>query len=250
MIYNPFEKRRRKVAFIMKHVEKYIYQKLLNTIRRCIQNKKEMARDAAIGKMASRLAHDVRSSLASVDRYLRQNVNLDEDTAQMRDAAKRSLEKLLQMTDDFMNSAKALEIKTKDSNAHNIETIAKAGAEIYSDSSILVIDDDPKIRKQFKEIVKNITGNTPIEMKNGEQLLRSTLDFSKIRVGIINHKFKNCILDGFDILEHLKHKKVPVLCLCTSMHEDAAIIKAAKNLGVKHILPKPINEGLIREILQ
>jgi signal transduction histidine kinase len=379
-----------------------VYQKLLKRIQEHIQLKKEMALHAAIGRMASHLAHDIRSPLASINTFLNQDLKIDDTMNQMREAAKRSLQKLIHMSEDLVDYAKAREtrpqltdicallkdsahelshltspkqieisidcktpvsarldqhkfsrvitnifmnaIQSIDINAvdkkirvsaeirngnlllkiadtgcgiepHNLPyifdssfTFGKPGGsglglsycknvveahggkiEAESESkkgttfiitlpinsqsappkeneiteavnhyqnalsngasTILIVDDDPEIRKRLREIIVKLTENPPIELSSGEELLSMPIDFSKIKIAISDHKFENCALNGIDVLQYLKRKNVPMLILCTSMSENPEVRKAAENIGVKHILSKPINEESVRKII-
>lgn len=113
-----------------------------------------------------------------------------------------------------------------------------------ADQHVLVVDDDPGIRTQWRNILKKATGHTPIELSRGEELLKASIDYSKVLTAIVDYQFEESSLNGLDIIEYLKQKKVPKIFLCTGFYEDKDIIKRAKALGVIGIIPKPIPEDL------
>ncbi len=393
-----------------------VYQKLLRRIQEHIQNKKEMALNAAIGRMAAHVAHDIRSPLSSINKFLSHDISLDAESEQMRGSARNSLQKLVSTSEDLIDYSKAREThplplsvhsmisevvseithlaagkKTKiivncgthlrayldkhkfdrvltnvlinsiqaipvsenggsitiDANvkddvltisvtdtgsgiapehlpylfdssftfgkvggsglglsycknvvdAHHgrisvtselgkgtvftimvptkvsgtlppqrsqddiDETSELAPSEpkrtpleddlptLTGEESILIIDDDPDIRKELRAIIKKYTGNYPLEMESGEELLGSSIDFSKIRLAISDFKFEDSVIDGLDALQHLKNVNVPNLYLCTSLSEDPQLIKNAAKLGVKKILGKPLVESEIAKLI-
>ncbi|MBI2342198.1 MAG: response regulator, partial [Deltaproteobacteria bacterium] len=116
-------------------------------------------------------------------------------------------------------------------------------------SAVLVVDDDPEMRKEWRELIARQTKLQSIELTSGEELLSSQIDFSTVKIAISDYKFENCALNGIDVLQYLKRKNVPTLILCTSMSENPEVRKAAEKIGVRHILSKPIDEESVRKII-
>lgn len=124
--------------------------------------------DAAIGRISSHIAHDMRSPLSVLKSYVEmKRGSLDEDEEEYRKAAERSINKLLHMADDLVDYAKASNIaKSRQSMDGLIEQTVieetrqeadRVGAEIrYQSKDRLIVNvDGLRIGRVLVNLVTN-----------------------------------------------------------------------------------------------
>ncbi|OGQ04789.1 MAG: hypothetical protein A3F82_07950 [Deltaproteobacteria bacterium RIFCSPLOWO2_12_FULL_44_12] len=110
---------------------------------------------------------------------------------------------------------------------------------------VLVIDDEPSMREQWRLILKE---------RNRETILcASWEDFDGLSMGkesaagcVIDYHFENSELNGIEIIKRLREQGFENLYLCTAEYWKPSLKKEAKELGVV-ICPKPLPKIQIRE---
>ena len=114
---------------------------------------------------------------------------------------------------------------------------------------ILIIDDDPDIRKIYSEVVIQ-SGNNPDLATNGEDGLDKILnkDYPLIILDVMLP-----IIDGLEVLSRLKQssKKISGKILITTNLSQETIHSKAKSLGANYVLDKSeVSPKKLLEIIQ
>lgn len=122
-------------------------------------------------------------------------------------------------------------------------------APIQTDKKILVMDDEDGLLIMWRVMIKEATGRTPMEINRPEKLLEMRMEPGSIDVAIIDYEFRGSDLNGLDVIEYLRQKGIKECYLCTAYYQDAEIKAKADKLGIKMIIPKPIPENILSQIL-
>ncbi len=93
------------------HLFHNVYKHLLQEIQKHQDTAKQMAIHSAIGKVASHIAHDMRSPLSVIKSALDPSITKDEDKKLLLTTGRKSTNKLDQMADDLLDYAKARQVE-------------------------------------------------------------------------------------------------------------------------------------------
>lgn len=119
---------------------------------------------------------------------------------------------------------------------------------ILNNKSILIVDDEEKIRELLEAYLKRANCNLTsiVHASDGQQALRKILnqDFGLIIIDIVMPK-KNGLELFKEIKSRAKTKNIPVLIVSGNLHSQ--IVRQAIVLGAKHILSKPFNYDVFME---
>ena len=116
--------------------------------------------------------------------------------------------------------------------------------------NVLIADDVAGIRQQWQKIVKERGGNVVHCAKSVEEVEGSReIDYDRIDTAIVDYKYEGEDKTGIDLITHLKSKGVTRVYLCTGFYDDPAIRDAAHQAGADSIIPKPINESNLSDLL-
>jgi two-component system response regulator YesN len=111
--------------------------------------------------------------------------------------------------------------------------------------SLLIADDEPKIRKGLASVLpwEDYGMNEIIFAENGRQALEQALA----------HKPDLCLLDicmpmmnGFEFIEELKRQSVDMVCIAISGFDEFGYVQRALRLGIFDYVLKPINVETMR----
>lgn len=118
-----------------------------------------------------------------------------------------------------------------------------------SDKKVLVMDDDEGLLVYWNLMLKDVLKNEPIQFSSPEKLLESNINVKDLDLAIVDYEFMGSEMNGIDVLTYLKEKGLNTLYLCTAYYQDDEIQKKASELGVKMIIPKPIPDDILSQIL-
>lgn len=127
---------------------------------------------------------------------------------------------------------------------------AVPGAAVIPESakSILVIDDDADILKQWSRLLKNITPFEVVAVSGPRELYSLNPQPGVFRAAISDYRFDGVEETGIDLIKFLKGKGIPCRYLCTGFYYDPALRKEAISAGAHAIIPKPIPEELVKQL--
>lgn len=111
---------------------------------------------------------------------------------------------------------------------------------------VLVIDDSPFILKAVKKALEP-NGFTVIGYaENGKIGLEM---YEKFMPDLVTLDVTMPIMDGLETATHLfrKHSKVKIVML--SAMGDEVLVGSAKNIGIKHFIPKPFKAAELLEVV-
>jgi len=148
------------------------------------RDKEREAHLTAIGKTSAMIAHDIRSPLAVLKTYFDHDERDDPD-CQCRDAAKRSVSKLLRMADDLVDIARA---STVDRDVRNLRTVV--------------------CRDVMPEVKKKAAEADVIVRCNADKDIYADIDSDKIErviVNIVNNSIDACEGRGGEVVVSLNN---------------------------------------------
>ncbi|MDO8527104.1 MAG: ATP-binding protein [Deltaproteobacteria bacterium] len=117
--------------------------------------------------------------------------------------------------------------------------------QIVRGKSVIVIDDDPSLREQWRMILRDKNQET-ILCESWEDFENQQITSKISSIAIIDYHFENSELNGLQVLRKLKEQGFTNLYLCTAEYWKPSIQKEAKELGVT-ICPKPLPKIVIAE---
>lgn len=191
-----------------------------------------------------KMAHDLRSPISVVSGFISQKNTghlSAEDEAAYLEAISGSVAKLSRIADAMLARA-GVDVAPMPQPYVTAKSAAQ-NAYVACDTT-LVVDDDAGIRRQWIQLLKN-RGITVVTACNGEELLSGKIDFSKIQMAIVDYHYEGSDLNGYDVIEFLKRKKIARVHLCTANHQDPELPKKAFAAGADSIIPKPIDETVL-----
>lgn len=182
-------------------------------------------------------AHDLRSPISVLKGYLefKSEDSLSEDEQAYVEALKMCAERLTRIADTLDTQARGEVVPMA-----VVTQLQIAPQPELKGEGILIVDDDPSLRLQWRLFFKKRAVPT-IEAASGEELLGRHLDYSTIRRAIVDYNFEGSALNGFDIIEYLQQKGVEQIHLCTGQHAEENVQIRARSLGVASVIPKPID---------
>lgn len=131
--------------------------------------------------------------------------------------------------------------------AHVFQNVpAKKAAE--SACSILVIDDDPSMLVQWKQILRELTDFEIVTAKSPEEMKIIDPKPEKFRAAICDYRFEGKETTGLDLIKILKDKGICCRYLCTGFYYDPELREQAIEAGAHAIIPKPIPMGLVQQL--
>lgn len=108
---------------------------------------------------------------------------------------------------------------------------------------VLVVDDDPSLREQWR-MVLNDHGVETILCESHEDLLQNIAVMTKTKTAIVDYTFHNSKMTGEDVIRYLQSNGFNNLTLCTAEYWRPDMHRLAKELGVQ-LCPKPLPRILV-----
>ncbi|MFH0800108.1 MAG: hybrid sensor histidine kinase/response regulator [Pseudomonadota bacterium] len=114
--------------------------------------------------------------------------------------------------------------------------------------AILVVDDDEQILAQWKHLIGELTQFDIVTASGPEEMLKIYPTPERFRAAICDYRFEGKDTTGIDIIKILKEKGICCRYLCTGFYYDPALREAAIAAGAHAIIPKPIPDGLVKQL--
>ena len=114
-------------------------------------------------------------------------------------------------------------------------------------TTIMVVDDSPFASKQIKDIVEDNGYEVIGYAKDGEEAIEL---YKELKPDIVILDIIMPGLNGLETAEILKKQDPAVKILMLSSLCDAGTMEEAKSIGVKHLIPKPLEADVLLASLE
>lgn len=114
-------------------------------------------------------------------------------------------------------------------------------------TTIMVVDDSPFASKQIKDIVEDNGYEVIGYAKDGEEAIEL---YKELRPDIVILDIIMPGLNGLETAEILKKQDPAVKILMLSSLCDAGTMEEVKSIGVKHLIPKPLEADVLLASLE
>lgn len=114
-------------------------------------------------------------------------------------------------------------------------------------TTIMVVDDSPFASKQIKDIVEDNGYEVIGYAKDGEEAIEL---YKELKPDIVILDIIMPGLNGLETAEILKKQDPAVKILMLSSLCDAGIMEEVKSIGVKHLIPKPLEADVLLASLE
>lgn len=114
-------------------------------------------------------------------------------------------------------------------------------------TTIMVVDDSPFASKQIKDIVEDNGYEVIGYAKDGEEAIEL---YKKLKPDIVILDIIMPGLNGLETAEILKKQDPAVKILMLSSLCDAGTMEEVKSIGVKHLIPKPLEADVLLASLE
>lgn len=114
-------------------------------------------------------------------------------------------------------------------------------------TTIMVVDDSPFASKQIKDIVEDNGYEVIGYAKDGEEAIEF---YKELKPDIVILDIIMPGLNGLETAEILKKQDPAVKILMLSSLCDAGIMEEVKSIGVKHLIPKPLEADVLLASLE
>jgi len=114
-------------------------------------------------------------------------------------------------------------------------------------TTIMVVDDSPFASKQIKDIVEDSGYEVIGYAKDGEEAIEL---YKELKPDIVILDIIMPGLNGLETAEILKKQDPAVKILMLSSLCDAGTMEEVKSIGVKHLIPKPLEADVLLASLE
>ena len=114
-------------------------------------------------------------------------------------------------------------------------------------TTLMVVDDSPFASKQIKDIVEDIGYEVIGYAKDGEEAIEL---YKELKPDIVILDIIMPGLNGLETAEILKKQDPAVKILMLSSLCDAGTMEEVKSIGVKHLIPKPLEADVLLASLE
>ena len=114
-------------------------------------------------------------------------------------------------------------------------------------TTIMVVDDSPFASKQIKDIVEDNGYEVIGYAKDGEEAIEL---YKELKPDIVILDIIMPGLNGLETAEILKKQDPAVKILMLSSICDAGTMEEVKSIGVKHLIPKPLEADVLLASLE
>lgn len=114
-------------------------------------------------------------------------------------------------------------------------------------TTIMVVDDSPFASKQIKDIVEDNGYEVIDYAKDGEEAIEL---YKELKPDIVILDIIMPGLNGLETAEILKKQDPAVKILMLSSLCDAGTMEEVKSIGVKHLIPKPLEADVLLASLE
>jgi CheY-like chemotaxis protein len=117
------------------------------------------------------------------------------------------------------------------------------GNPIYT---VLVVDDDPSVLATYRRLLSRC-GYRAVAQDDPLRALEAADEAAAADVLLLDHRMPG--LDGLSLLEKLRERRCRARCVLVSAYVNDDVRQRARRLGVDRVLEKPVDVGLLREVL-
>lgn len=114
-------------------------------------------------------------------------------------------------------------------------------------TTIMVVDDSPFASKQIKDIVEDNGYEVTAYAKDGEEAIEL---YKELKPDIVILDIIMPGLNGLETAEILKKQDPDVKILMLSSLCDSGTTEEVKSIGVKHLIPKPLEADVLLASLE
>ena len=114
-------------------------------------------------------------------------------------------------------------------------------------TTIMVVDDSPFASKQIKDIVEDNGYEVTSYAKDGEEAIEL---YKELKPDIVILDIIMPGLNGLETAEILKKQDPDVKILMLSSLCDSGTMEEVKSIGVKHLIPKPLEADVLLASLE
>lgn len=114
-------------------------------------------------------------------------------------------------------------------------------------TTIMVVDDSPFASKQIKDIVEDNGYEVIAYAKDGEEAIEL---YKELKPDIVILDIIMPGLNGLETAEILKKQDPDVKILMLSSLCDSGTMEEVKSIGVKHLIPKPLEADVLLTSLE
>lgn len=114
--------------------------------------------------------------------------------------------------------------------------------------TILVADDDDGILLQWKEFIRTYTPFEVVTASSPEEVERLAPKPSRFRAAIVDYHYEGYDKNGLDLVRYLKAQGIPCLYICSAYYYDPKLLTDARAAGAHTVIPKPIPDGLVKQL--
>ena len=114
-------------------------------------------------------------------------------------------------------------------------------------TTIMVVDDSPFASKQIKDIVEDNGYEVTAYAKDGEEAIEF---YKELKPDIVILDIIMPGLNGLETAEILKKQDPDVKILMLSSLCDSGTMEEVKSIGVKHLIPKPLEADVLLASLE
>ena len=110
---------------------------------------------------------------------------------------------------------------------------------------VLVVDDDPSVLATYRRLLTR-AGYTPVTEGDPRKVLR---DGAARKVDLLLLDYKMPAMDGLSLLAELRRRACRARCILISAFLNEDVRNQALDLGVDHVLEKPVDVGILRRVI-
>lgn len=115
-------------------------------------------------------------------------------------------------------------------------------------NTVLIVDDDEDILATWRVLIRNNTHYELVTASSPKEVMQMEIPPDLYRGAVVDFHFEGSDKNGIDVVKYLKSCKVPVIYMCTGYYYDPELNIKAKAAGANAVLPKPINEGTVKQL--
>jgi CheY-like chemotaxis protein len=111
---------------------------------------------------------------------------------------------------------------------------------------VLVVDDDPSVLRCYRRLLDR-AGYTTVTKDDPLQLLEEEAATDGVDLIVIDYKMPG--MDGLTLLAELRRRECHAHCILISAYVNDEVRIQAGNLGVDHVLDKPVDVDRLRALI-
>lgn len=112
--------------------------------------------------------------------------------------------------------------------------------------TVLVVDDDPSVLATYQRLLGR-AGYKTLTQDDPRRLLEGASAAPDADLLLLDYKMPG--MDGLSLLAKLRQRECRARCILISAYVNDEVRQRAKLLGVDRVLEKPVDCGLLRDVL-